>query len=76
MKSNVISVKNPLQEFEILHDDIDLVVVLTCWKLDAIIDKLNTECPPPVNHYWKFWQKLQHSENKSYNYVWLKAREK
>ena len=70
VESNIALIKPPLQEFEVVMDSIDMVVVLTCWKLISVREKLEELFPSPDGMRWVFHSKLQHPDNDNYYYIW------
>jgi hypothetical protein len=73
--SNVILVEDPLSEFEVMSDSIELVSVLTCWPLASVLDRVTELYPPIEGHYWKFYQYMRHPKRRCYMYITLKMTE-
>lgn len=73
--ANVALIKDPLIEFEIIDDRISSTMVLSCWKLDAILEKLHEECPPTQGCHWKYTSHMVHPHRESYKYIYFTLEE-
>lgn len=73
--ANIALIKFPLVEFEIVDDRISSAMVLSCWKLDAVLDKLHEECPPTQGCYWKYASHMVHPHRTPYKYIYFTLQE-
>jgi len=73
--SNVAIIKWPVAEFELIDDKMDTCMVLSCWKLGAILDKIHQDIPPTPGYHWKYMSSMVHPHRTEYNYIYFNMME-
>ena len=73
--ANVALIKYPLSEFELIDDTMETCVVLTCWKLESVLDKIHEDLPPTPEFHWKFNGFVLHPDRDDYRYIYFKMEE-
>ena len=73
--ANVMLIKAPLAEYDVVHDQTDRIIVLSCRKLNAVLDRAHETHPLPEEYHWQFVGSTGHPDRKEYRYMTFEMRE-